>query len=67
MICMKCITSYALSTKVKSLSLEKTPSFTGRLTGIKGSIFCLKMEPFLIFVVQRDMCQNFCRKAVVLI
>jgi hypothetical protein len=27
--------SYALP-KVKSLSLEKTPSFTGRLTGIKG-------------------------------
>jgi hypothetical protein len=23
-------------TKVKSLSLEKTPSFTGKLTGIKG-------------------------------
>jgi hypothetical protein len=40
---------------VKSLSLEKTPSFTGRLTGIKGQYLLFEDGTVLIFVVQRDM------------
>jgi hypothetical protein len=42
-------------TKVKSLSLEKTPNFTGRLTGIKGQYLLFEDGTVLIFVVQRDM------------
>jgi hypothetical protein len=65
---MKCITSYALSTKVKSLSLEKTPNFTGRLTGIKGQYLLFEDGTVLIFVVQRDVVKfSVSRKAVVLI
>jgi hypothetical protein len=64
---MKCITSYALSTKVKSLSLEKTPNFTGRLTGIKGQYLLFEDGTVLIFVVQRDVVKCSSRKAVVLI
>jgi hypothetical protein len=52
--------SYALSTKVKSLSLEKTPSFTGRLTGIKGQY--LLFEDGTVFNIRSsEICsQNFC-------
>jgi hypothetical protein len=39
----------------KSLSLEKTPSFTGRLTGIKGQYLLFEDGTVLISVVQRDM------------
>jgi hypothetical protein len=50
---MKCITSY-INKKVKSLSLEKTPSFTGRLTGIKGQY--LLFEDGTVFNIRkRDM------------
>jgi hypothetical protein len=50
---MKCITS-ALSTKVKSLSLEKTPSF-GKIDWHKGQYLLFEDGTVLIFVVQRDM------------
>ena len=42
-------------TKVNSLSLDKTPHFQGKLTGIKGQYLFLKMEPFLMFAVPKDM------------
>jgi hypothetical protein len=34
--------------KVNSLSLDKTPHFQGKLTGIKGQYLLLKMEAFNI-------------------
>jgi hypothetical protein len=45
MICMKCITQLCIINKRKSLSLEKT-QFYRKIDWHKGSIFCLKMEPF---------------------
>lgn len=45
----------AYPSKVKSLNLDKTPSFTSKLKGIKGSISFLKTTPYLMFVATKDI------------
>ena len=41
--------------KVKSLSLSKLKKIEGKLTGLRGSTFCLKMIVFLMYDLTKDI------------